>query len=162
MRVGIGLGSNLGTRAEELAAARNWLRSLDPGVKISGVFETEAVDCPGGSPAFLNQAAEIRWNGSLTGLIDLLQAYERSRGRRTVRGRNQPRPVDLDLLYADRAEIRTTRLCLPHPRLGGRRFVLEPLAEIRPERRIPGLPGTVKEVAGWLRAEGGESCRRIG
>ena len=162
MRVGIGLGSNLGTRTEELAAARAWLRSLDPGAKISGVYETEAVDCPAGSPAFLNQVAEISWNGSILGLLNLLQGYERAWGRKTVRGRNQSRTLDLDLLYADGEEIRTSRLRLPHPRMTTRRFVMEPLAEICPQRRVPGLPGTAKETAGWLRSKGGGSCRRIG
>ena len=162
MHVGIGLGSNLGTRTEELAAARSWLRSLDPGARFSGIYETEAVDCLPGTPAFLNQAAEIRWSGSLLGLLDLLQAYERSRGRKSVRGRNQPRALDLDLLYADGKELRTERLRLPHPRLGMRRFVMEPLAEICPERRIPGLAGAVGETAGWLRSKGGKLCRRIG
>ena len=162
MRVGIGLGSNLGTRTEELASARLWLRSLDPGARFSGVYETEAVDCPPGSPGFLNQAAEICWHGSLHGLLDLLQGYERSRGRKTVRSRNQPRALDLDLLYAGGNEVRTERLRLPHPRLGMRRFVMEPLAEICPERRIPGLPGTVGETAVWLRSKGGMPCQRIG
>ena len=162
MRVGIALGSNLGTRTEELAAARTWLRSLDAGARFSGVFDSEAVDCPPGSPGFLNQVAEISWRGSIFFLLDLCQVYERSRGRKTVRGRNQPRALDLDLLYAGRREVRTERLRLPHPRLGKRRFVMEPLAEICPERWIPGLPGTVGETAGWLRSKGGESCRRIG
>ena len=162
MRVGIALGSNLGTRTEELALARAWLRSLDPGARFSGVYETEAVDCPLGSPSFLNQAAEISWRGSLVSLLDLCQAYEQSRGRKTVRSRNQPRALDLDLLYAGENEVRTERLRLPHPRLGMRRFVMEPLAEICPERKVPGLAGTVGETAGWLGSKGGESCRRIG
>jgi len=162
MRVGIALGSNLGTCTEELALARTWLQSLDPGARFSGVYETEAVDCPPDSPGFLNQAAEISWSGSLFGLLDFCQAYERSRGRKSVRVRNQPRVLDLDLLYAGGREVRTERLRLPHPRLGLRRFVMEPLAEICPARRIPGLAGTVGETAGWLRSKGGESCRRIG
>jgi len=160
MRVGIGLGSNLGTRTTELSAARTWLRSLDPGARFSGVYETEAVDCPVGSPAFLNQVAEISWNGSMTRLLDLLQDYERHRGRKTVRGWNHPRALDLDLLYAEGQAARTLRLQVPHPRMGWRRFVMEPLAEICPGRKIPGLPGTVRETAGWLRK--GEICRRIG
>lgn len=162
MRVGIALGSNLGTRTEELVLARAWLRSLDPGAQFSGWYETEPVDCLPGSPSFLNQAAEICWNGGLGSLLDLCQAYERSRRRQTVRGRNQPRSMDLDLLYADKQEIRTTRLRLPHPRMGTRRFVMEPLAEICPERRIPGLAGTVGEMAGWLQSREGGLCRRIG
>ena len=162
MRVGIGLGSNLGTRTEELAAGRVWLRGLDPGAKFSAIYETEAVDCLPDTPAFLNQVAEIRWSGSLVGLLDLVQAYERGRGRKTVRGRNQPRALDLDLLYADQKEIHTFRLRLPHPRMGERQFVMEPLAEICPERRVPGLPGTVRETAKWVSSRGGASCLRIG
>jgi 2-amino-4-hydroxy-6-hydroxymethyldihydropteridine diphosphokinase len=160
MRVGIGLGSNQGVSADELAGARLWLRSLDAGARFSGVYETEPVDCPEGSPKFLNQVCEIHWNGSMVGLLDLLQAYEMSRGRKTVRGRNQSRALDLDLLYAEGMKVRTARLQLPHPRMGRRRFVMEPLAEICPERKIPGWPGTVRETAGWLSK--GELCRRIG
>jgi 2-amino-4-hydroxy-6-hydroxymethyldihydropteridine diphosphokinase len=162
MRVAIGLGSNLGNREEELAKARSWLQALDPGARFSGVYETEPVDCPAGSPRFANQVAEIRWSGSLVGLLELIQAYERGRGRRGVRARNQARVLDLDLLYADSRQVHTSRLRLPHPRMGQRRFVMEPLAEICPERRVPGLPGTVAETAGWLRSKEGESCRRIG
>jgi 2-amino-4-hydroxy-6-hydroxymethyldihydropteridine diphosphokinase len=162
MRVGIGLGSNLGARTEELALARTWLQSLDPGARFSGIYETEAVDCLPSTPAFLNQAAEIRWNGSLTALLDLLQAHERSRGRRAVRGRNQARTLDLDLLHAGQTRIQTPRLRLPHPRMGGRKFVMEPLADLCPGRRIPGMPGTVRETAKWLSGRGRESCRRIG
>lgn len=162
MRVGIGLGSNLGTRTEELAAARVWLRGLDPSAKFSAIYETEAVDCLPGTPDFLNQVAEIRWNGSLSGLLDLLQAYERSRGRKTVRGRNQSRALDLDLLYADQKAVQTPRLRLPHPRMGVRQFVMEPLAELCPGRRISGLPGTVRETAGWLKKKEAGACRRIG
>ena len=160
MRVGIALGSNLGNREEELAAARNWLRSLDPGARFSAVYETDPVDCPEGSPRFANQVGEILWGGALEGLLDLTQAYERSRGRKGVRARNQARVLDLDLLYAENLQVRTARLRLPHPRMGARRFVMEPLAEICPERKIPGLPGTVRETAGWLRK--GAMCRRIG
>ena len=68
----------------------------------------------------------------------------------------------MDLLYAGENEVRTERLRLPHPRLGMRRFVMEPLAEICPGRRIPGLPGSVRETAEWLESKGENKCRRIG
>lgn len=161
MRVGIGLGANVGDRSNELAGARNWLRSLDPGAKFSSEYETEPLGCASGTPGFRNQAGEIRWGGSLGSLLQLMQDYERGRGRKTVRRVNESRPLDMDILYADDRKIRTTRLEIPHPRLGERRFVLEPLSEICPERRIPGLPGTVGEMAVWLAGKGGAACRRI-
>ncbi|MCX6936094.1 MAG: 2-amino-4-hydroxy-6-hydroxymethyldihydropteridine diphosphokinase [Verrucomicrobia bacterium] len=161
MRVGIGLGSNVGDCAAELAKAREWLRGLDAGMRVSSEYETEAVGCVCGTPVFRNQAVEICWRGSLESLLGGLQDYERSRGRQTVRKVNEPRTVDLDLLYADECRVKTARLELPHPRMAERRFVMEPLAEICPGRRISGLPGTVLETAVWLRKKGGSACRRI-
>ena len=161
MRVGIGLGSNVGDRSNELARAREWLRSLDPAARFSSEYETEPVGCACGTPGFRNQASEIRWRGSLENLLQSLRDYERSRGRKAVRGLNEPRALDLDILYADDFRVRSMRLEIPHPRMAQRRFVMEPLAEICPERKVPGLPGTVGETARWLGARGGAACRRI-
>jgi len=161
MRVGIGLGSNVGDRGAELAKARNWLRSLDPSAQFSSEYETDPVDCPPGTPAFRNQVAELNWTGSLEVLLQWMQEYERSRGRKTVRKVNDPRLLDLDLLYAGRNWVKNPRLDLPHPRMAERRFVMEPLAELCPGRRIAGLPGTVWETANWLKGRGGPGCRRI-
>lgn len=69
-----------------------------------------------------------------------MQEYEISRGRKTVRRVNEPRSLDLDLLYAGRNWIKNPRLNLPHPRMAERRFVIEPLAELSPGLRIAGLP----------------------
>ena len=43
----------------------------------------------------------------------------------------------MDILFYDDEVIRTPRLEIPHPRLGGREFVLRPLCELMPERRHP-------------------------
>jgi len=161
MRIGIGLGSNLGDRGAELSKARNWLRGIDPSAKFSSEYETDPVDCHPGTPAFRNQVAELNWTGSLEVLLQWMQEYEISRGRKTVRRVNEPRPLDLDLLYAGRNWIKNSRLNLPHPRMAERRFVIEPLAELSPGLRIAGLPGTVLEVATWLRGKRGPLCRRI-
>lgn len=161
MWIGIGLGSNIGDRERELALARRWIQSLDVGARFSSEYETSPVDCPPGSPPFRNQVAEIQWGGSLDTLLLWMQEYERSRGRRVVRKKNEPRVLDLDLLFAGRNWVQNPRLALPHPRMGERRFVMEPLAELSPGRRIAGLPGTVWETACWLRNQGGTVCQRI-
>ncbi|OYV05462.1 MAG: hypothetical protein CFE26_11460 [Verrucomicrobiales bacterium VVV1] len=52
---------------------------------------------------------------------------------------------DLDILYFGNLQIDAGLLELPHPRLTSRRFVLEPLAQIRPELVLPGDSVTIHE-----------------
>ena len=49
-----------------------------------------------------------------------------------------PRTLDLDLLLYGDLVLASDELTLPHPRLHERAFVLVPLAEIAPERVVPG------------------------
>lgn len=142
MKIGVGLGSNLGDREAEMEAAFGFLCTLDPSVRLSPVYESRPQDCPPDSGAFLNAAAVLEWRGGLFGLLDRFQAYEASRGRAAVRPANAPRPVDLDILFCDDLVLGTPRLSVPHPRLGSRHFVLRPLAELVPDFRLPpyGIP----------------------
>jgi 2-amino-4-hydroxy-6-hydroxymethyldihydropteridine diphosphokinase len=68
-----------------------------------------------------------------------LQAVERTFGRdRASERRWGPRTLDLDLIAYDDLALQTETLTLPHPRVLERAFVLVPLAEIAPERKIGG------------------------
>jgi 2-amino-4-hydroxy-6-hydroxymethyldihydropteridine diphosphokinase len=139
MRVGIALGSNLGDRAAELQAAVRAIREFtEPPVLLSRVYETAPVDCPAGSPSFLNAVIEVGWSADISSLLALLQGVEMTQGRPGVHARNAPRTVDLDILYADELILKTPTLELPHPRLKIRAFVLLPLADILPNQKIPG------------------------
>lgn len=153
MRAGISLGSNLGDRAVHLYSAVGSLRELSaPGseVLVSSFHETEPVDCPPESPAFLNAAVEIEWLQSPSALLHALQSIEISHGRPPIRELNSPRPLDLDLLYCGALQVNNAELTLPHPRIGRRRFVLEPLAEIRAELILPGFRKSILESLGNL------------
>jgi len=166
MRIGIGIGSNLEDRRLWLERAFDFLRTLDPKAKFSQIYESSPVDCPAGSGAFLNAAAELEWEGELEILLDRLQAFETACGRRPPgeRGLNQPRAVDVDILYADDLALATKRLILPHPRLGERLFVLLPLAELCPDRRLPGDRETLREKSlGMAKAleRQGQLCRPL-
>ena len=85
-------------------------------------------------------------------LLALAKALELAAGRR--RGeRFGPRPLDVDLLlYGDR-QSSAPELTLPHPRLRERRFVLEPLAEIAPDLRIPPDNAKVSDLLARLQPE---------
>jgi 2-amino-4-hydroxy-6-hydroxymethyldihydropteridine diphosphokinase len=149
MRAGIAFGSNVGNRLESLRRARISLLAsplLAPPILASSVYLTSPVDCPPGSEPFLNAVLEAELTGEPTALLRDLRACEEGFGRPARSGRNAPRTIDLDLLYAGDLELQTDGLILPHPRIGQRRFVLAPLAEIRPGLILPGDTETVARL----------------
>jgi len=138
---GIALGSNLGDRLAHLRQGRDLLLSLHEGPApaiVSPVYETEPVDCPPGSAPFLNAVVEICTSLDPDLLLLQLVRLESEVGRPADRGRNTPRPLDLDILYAGGLARHTPFLTLPHPRMAARRFVLQPLADVRPDFILPG------------------------
>ncbi len=139
-RAGIALGSNLGDRLATLRAARDEIAVLgqvEQPILTSAVYETVPEDCEPNAPKFLNAVIEIGWTGEPLELLGEVRRIEAACGRPTTHARNTSRTLDLDLLYCGMREISRPELELPHPRLRARRFVLEPLAEIRPELVLP-------------------------
>lgn len=136
----VALGSNLGDSEQILRAAADELRKLAAcGFRLSSFQRTEPVDCPPGSPPFLNAVAVFEPQAGETPetLLDKLQALERRFGRQPKKILNEPRPLDLDLIAFGREKRCTPRLTLPHPRARQRAFVLEPLREIAPDYLWP-------------------------
>ena len=134
----LALGSNLGDRKTILDAAVAALAET-PGVLVQAVssyHETAPVGGPTGQGAFLNAAAAIETSLDPFSLLDVLLAIEAEAGRvRTVHWGE--RSLDLDLLlYGDRL-IESPTLIVPHPRMGVRRFVMAPLAEIASDAMNP-------------------------
>jgi 2-amino-4-hydroxy-6-hydroxymethyldihydropteridine diphosphokinase len=149
-RVGIALGSNLGDRLAHLHAAREALREIaTPGEPFlqAATYQTEPLLCPPGSPFFYNSVVEIAFDGDPFELLELTQSIERKLGRTGTPERNAPRVIDVDLLYFGDRTLRTENLVLPHPRIGERRFVLQPLAGIRPDLI---LSGHTRDIAALL------------
>lgn len=149
-RVGIALGSNLGDRLANLRAAREKLQEIAtqgaPFLSAS-TYQTEPLLCPPGSPFFYNSVVEIAFDGDPFELLEITQGIEKQLGRSVRPERNAPRVIDVDLLYFGDRIIDTELLALPHPRLDERRFVLQPLAEIRPDLI---LPGQARNIGGLL------------
>ncbi|MEI6351223.1 MAG: 2-amino-4-hydroxy-6-hydroxymethyldihydropteridine diphosphokinase [Verrucomicrobiota bacterium] len=150
---GIALGSNVGDRLANLrqaCAAVSQIHCEKSSLVLSPVYKTEPVDCEPGTTPYFNAVMEIKFAGSPLELLDALQQIECALGRPSQRVRNAPRTIDLDLLYAGNLTVATGALALPHPRLSSRRFVLQPLADIRPELVLPGGRASVADLLAKL------------
>lgn len=142
--VAISLGSNLGDRRAHLEHAVARLREILRFVRVSSLIETPPMDV-NPQPNFVNAGIVGLFSGAPRDLLVSLLNIERERGReRPFPG--AARTLDLDLvLFGDRV-VDEPGLHVPHPRFRGRRFVLQPLAEIAPELVDPLTGRTLGEL----------------
>ena len=145
----IALGSNLGDSRHTIRRAMDKLSplSIQPLLK-SSLWQTAPVDCPPGSPIFVNAVVGLQPRPDETpeSLLAGLQSLEKEFDRRPKNVPNEPRPLDLDLIAFGNETRHTGHLLLPHPRAHQRRFVLQPLSEIAPDLVLPGQSKTVAEL----------------
>ncbi len=133
----LGLGSNLGDRADNLRRA---VRALEADGRIavqqiSPVYET----APWGKtdqPPFLNLCLEARSDLPPQSLLQEIKALERELGREPGE-RWGPRLIDIDILAYGDEVVQEESLTVPHPALADRPFVLAPLADIAPDWTHP-------------------------
>ena len=114
----------------------------------SSLWQTSPVDCPPGSPPFLNAVVGLvpRAGETPESLLAKLQALEKEYGRMPKQVLNEPRPLDLDLISFGAERRVSPQLTLPHPRAHERRFVLRPLSEIARDLILPGQSQTVAQL----------------
>jgi len=154
----LSLGSNMGDRAANLRQAIDGLRSLGEVVAVSSFYETEPVEVTA-QPWFLNCAVSLDTEKMPKQLMRQVLELEQSMGRRRLQKKG-PRLIDIDILLFANSVIDTKELVVPHPAMHERRFVLEPLAEIAPDVRYPGLKKTVRELRDALGP--GQMVRKVG
>jgi 2-amino-4-hydroxy-6-hydroxymethyldihydropteridine diphosphokinase len=141
----IALGSNLGDRAENLRLAREQIDGPDVRLlRASSIYETSPRDVED-QPWFLNQVIECETDLFPRQLLARLQKIERGMGRKRTIAKG-PREIDLDILLFGNAVVKAPELEVPHPRMADRRFVLEPLAELVPDKKHPGTRRTLREM----------------
>ena len=149
MRAGVALGSNLGDRLANLRAARKAivdLAGVAPPILASPIYETEPVGCEPGAQEFLNAVLEFEYKGEPAVLLERLLQIEQLLGRERNHPSNMSRNIDIDLLYFGGIEIDNQKLQVPHPRLHLRKFVLQPLADIRPDLILSNQMKSVREL----------------
>jgi 2-amino-4-hydroxy-6-hydroxymethyldihydropteridine diphosphokinase len=145
----VGLGSNLGDSRRNVLRAMERLEALSEGPLLrSSLWRTAPVDCPAGSPDFVNAVVAFvpRRAATPESVLASLQEIEKEFGRKPKQVLNEARPLDLDLIAFGNETRASKELTLPHPRAHQRRFVLEPLSEITPSLILPGQEKTVWQL----------------
>ena len=144
-RVAVALGSNLGDRQGNIAAALRRIRTFVDIGRISPTYETVPVGYTN-QPDFVNLACTGKTALSARELRDALRSVERQVGRASGIPLG-PRAIDLDLLLYEDLVLDDEDLSIPHPRMRSRAFVLLPLADIAPDWIDPVTHKTVRELA---------------
>ena len=160
----VALGSNLGDSHSIIARALERLQDFsDEPLLKSSLWRTAPIECPPGSPHFLNAVVALAPKPGETpeSLLSKLQALETEFGRRPKQVLNEPRPLDLDIIAFGTQTRSTPVLTIPHPRAHLREFVLGPLNEIAPDLVLPGQRLSVSALLSQLRSQtiqDGQGC----
>ena len=146
VEVYLGLGTNIGDRAKNLASVRGRLAGLfDAIVSVSPVY----ISKPWGYKSehdFYNQVIAIITEVDAFDLLDLAQETENKMGRiRSMKGYSD-RIIDIDILFYGNEIISSKPLIIPHPLLHKRMFVLQPMADIAPDFIHPVFNKTIAEL----------------
>lgn len=138
MKAVIGIGTNVGDRAENIRNAVEALNLL-PDVKVlrcASIYETD----PWGyteQQSFYNTVVEVETVKSPEMLLGACLGIEAGMGR--VREfKNGPRVIDLDLLVFENYNNDSQHITVPHPLIGERDFVLVPLKELYDDMTVLG------------------------
>ena len=142
----LSLGSNLGDKL------RNLERCIDlitihigdiPG--RSGIYKSDAWGFQS-DQLFYNMCLEVKTRYRVEDLMEKIFEIENLMGRVRSGGGYTDRIIDIDLLFFNDLVLNSPKIVVPHPRIGVRRFVLEPLAEVNPDLTHPILNRSIAEL----------------
>lgn len=150
METGLCLGSNMGGRLHLLRQAKT-LILLEPQVKFidqSPVYETEPVGVKPQYKAmkFLNAVLIVESPYTAEEWLTKIKKIETTLQRVRTEDRNAPRTMDVDILFSGDQVVDSDILKVPHARWADRRFVVQPLADVRPELVLSGTKNPVQKI----------------
>ncbi|MDD2240017.1 MAG: 2-amino-4-hydroxy-6-hydroxymethyldihydropteridine diphosphokinase [Kiritimatiellae bacterium] len=163
IEAGLSLGANLGDPLATLRAARDAITAI-PEVSLlasAPLYETDPVNVPDefATLRFINTILIVGTSLDAHKLFAQLQKVELALGRKRTLRQNTPRVIDIDLVYYNGQTIRSGGLVIPHPRWTKRRFVLQPLTDVRGYLVLPGHDRRVRDILAALPA--GQDVNKI-
>ena len=139
------IGGNMGDRMSYLSAAKKAIeKQCGKIVKQSAIYETEAWGITD-QEKFLNQALAVQTNLPAAELLNAILKIEEELGRKREI-KYGPRLIDIDILLFNDDTINIHNLKIPHPEMQNRRFALECLADIAPEKIHPVFKKTISQL----------------
>ena len=143
----LSLGSNLGNRESNLAQATIALSiNFEITDIISSSYYVSEPLYNKDQPEFLNSVVKFCTTLKPFEVLDVTQKVEKMLGKSNKSVKNQPRIIDIDILFFGNSVIETEKLSIPHPMIALRKFVLLPLAEIEPDFNVPHSNITIADL----------------
>lgn len=122
------LGGNIGDVLTTFNTVKHQLKSNCQIINQSSIYLTKAWGNTN-QPDFYNQVLEVDSHLIPKDLLDFLLSIETKLGRlRELK--NDPRTIDIDILFYGSQIIQEENLTIPHPKIRERKFTLIPLNEI--------------------------------
>ncbi|WP_185853350.1 2-amino-4-hydroxy-6-hydroxymethyldihydropteridine diphosphokinase [Blattabacterium cuenoti] len=145
-------GSNKKNRKEYLDQSLILIsQKIGKVLKKSSYFESEAWNMKN-SPSFYNRVLYVKTSHSPISLLENILNIEfligRKKNHNNHTGEYKNREIDIDILFYDHIIISSSILTIPHPLLHMRKFVLEPMCEISPNKSHPIFNLTILEILG--------------
>lgn len=130
-KIFLALGGNIGDSGCIFDRALFYLEQNGVNIlKRSSTAVTTPVDCPPGTPDFINSAVLAETELGPFELLELTQRAEVLHGRPADHGFHEARTVDIDIIWMEDVRLTTQRLTIPHPRAYERDFVMRFLLEL--------------------------------
>jgi len=140
------LGGNIGDRLAFIRESKRLIvGTCGSIIQESAIYETKAWG-NSNTPDYYNQCIELETKLEAEALLHEILAVERELGRIRTGVRNESRPIDIDILLFNDANIRTSECEIPHPRMHLRLFVLKPLSEIASGKIHPVLNKSINQL----------------
>ncbi len=135
----LSIGSNLGNRKKNIQNCIDLMMNSKNNkiIGFSSLYESSPMYNLN-QKDFINCVIEIETTLKPLALLSFNQSIENDIGRVRSFVRNQPRKIDIDILTYNSEIVDDKKLKIPHPRINERKFVLNPLFELKGNISIPG------------------------
>ena len=143
-KVIIAVGSNKGDRLTFIKEALKKIVELGQISAVASLYQSSAYGFTNQSD-FYNTVIVMKTDMAPKQLLIKLKKIEKQVGR-IENIRWGPREIDLDIILYNQRQLNYKELTIPHPDFHNRIFVLQPLAEIEPELRVPGMNKSISNL----------------